>query len=637
MKKTASFFLITLVMFTLSCTGKKNTEYRAYPDPASLSLHAGDSSFITINVEIPDSGHIYGNPKGPGTGKATQLRAAPHPLFSFEKARFPRAQKYIYPGEKDFVWIHRGLTEIYLPFQVKRKAGVGIYEIKIELESLLCTESSCIPKNYTFNYPVKVVASNEPATVMDNGKISRFRSSHTQGAAQSGEITGTSAVPNTDNASFKNITFTTRCLEGRDVSGLIKAVLLGLLAGFILNFMPCVLPVVSLKVMSFVRHAGSGRKELFKMGLLFSLGILTSFALLAGLAAFFGYGWGELFQNRTFLVIMAGTVFALGLSMFGVFTLTAPTIVGAAAGDKKNRHLDAYVKGLLATLLATPCSGPFLGGTLAWALLQPPHVIFIIFMSIGLGMALPYLLLTLNPALLKFVPKPGEWLKTFEQAMAFLLIFTAIYLLSILDDSSRMPAVTFLGFVALGFWQFGKYGSIIEPLKKRIISAAVLALIIFCGYLFSFHYLYKEGSSDYEKNPFSAERIFVNRDRGVLSMVKFTADWCPNCRLVEKTALERPSVTGAIINNSIDFMTADITRDNPPAKELMNLLGVRSIPALALIPPGKSFVRPVCLRDIYSEKDVLRAIEMAAEDIKKGKTDNPPLNNIRPLFNIKRE
>jgi thiol:disulfide interchange protein DsbD len=411
--------------------------------------------------------------------------------------------------------------------------------------------------------------------------------------------------------------FSPRYIES-GVTGIVQAVLFGIIAGFLLNLMPCVLPVVSLKVMSFVKHADKKRKELVFLGVFFSLGILTSFAVLASLAAFFGYKWGGLFQHRLFLVSMTGIVFALALSLFGVFSINAPAFAGKALKEKENYYLDAYVKGLLATLLATPCSGPFLGGTLAWTLSQRPAVIFIVFMCIGFGMALPYIILTINPKFLKYIPKPGEWIKTFEQIMAFLLIFTVIYLLGIFDTSSLLPMIAFIGFLAVGFWQYGRYGAIYQSIATRTVSSIILILIIITGYFVSFHYLYSEKKiTNISAHDFSVQRLLENKDTGRISVIEFTAGWCPNCRLVEKITLHTDKITTALRDSSIDFMVADITGSNPAAEKLMLLFRSQSIPLLAIVPPGESFNRPVILRDIYSEHDVLKAIEMAREGIKR--------------------
>jgi len=617
MTKRIGLILIILItsLSVISCKDSKYDKYRVYPVPDKLEIPAGEKSFIALKIEIPENSHIYGNPKGPGTGKATRVTAAGDSDLIFSPPAYLPPEKYTAPGEKEYVWSYKDETKIFIPLEARKSAKTGRKKIKIEFESLLCDISTCIPENRSFDYEVKILPPGSTGSTHTPELISEFHSSN----SPEGTERITTGIPQKkltkESNLFNDVNFKPEYIESSKITGILQAIFFGLIAGFILNFMPCVLPVVSLKVMSFVKHAGEDRKVLTRLGLLFSLGIILSFAALASLAAFFGYSWGGLFQHEIFLVIMTSIVFILALSMFEIFTINAPSFAGKAAHERKNHYADAFMKGLLATLLATPCSGPFLGGTLAWALSQPPIIIFIIFISVGTGMALPYLLLTINPALMRFIPKPGEWMRTFENIMAFLLIFTVVYLLSILGSGSLLPMVTFLAFLALAFWQFGKFGSVIQTRTKRLISIILLVLITGAGYFVSFNYLYeRENSAEINSGNFSQERLYRNRDEGRISLIKFTADWCPNCKLVEKMSLYTSDVSGAIRENNIDFMVADITQKNPAAEELMKKLGSRSIPFLAIVPSGERFKNPICLRDIYSEENVLKAIKMAGED-----------------------
>ncbi|MCP4137271.1 MAG: hypothetical protein GY754_40260 [bacterium] len=622
--------LISVSMLILSCGKTKYIEYAVYPVPEGVEVLEEGVTFAALKAEIPEGSHIYGNPKGPGIGKPTEVFADPHEQFIFEPAQFLAPEKYLGPGETKFTWVYNNETKVFLPFRVKKGTKPGNYTIKIRFESLMCTNTTCIPRDFTFEYPVTVLPESSKAPGKDSGIMEEFNNSVPPEMPGKGDTgladAGTEGLKGAEGTApeatvisplmsqLENEPFVPRFIEASNVTTLIQAILFGLLAGFILNFMPCVLPVVSLKVMALVKHADKDRKELTLLGVLFSLGILVSFAALALLAAFFGYSWGGLFQHKLFIVIMTAIVFVLSLTMFEVFVIHVPSFVGKAVKENTNHYADAFMKGLLATLLATPCSGPFLGGTLAWALSQPPYIIFIIFMSIGTGMALPYLVLTINPGLLKFVPKPGEWMRTFENIMGFLLIFTVVYLLGILDANSILPMIMFLAFLAVAFWQYGRFGAIYQGKLKRIISTAAVALIVIGGYFLSFEYLYKvDDSQTMKKTAFSLEELYKNRESGNITMIKFTADWCPNCKLVENLSLYTPKIKKTLAEHDITLMVADITRESPEAQKLLRILGSRSIPFLAIMPPGESFYSPICLRDIYSEDDVLKGIEEAVK------------------------
>lgn len=613
--KRAAFLLIPAMLFlSLSACGKKDdspySEYRVLPLKQQISVSAGTDSYLAVKIEIPKNYYIYANPKGPGTGKPVTVSAENAPHVEFGEARYPSGTEYTPPGD-EYIYIYKKEVILFIPFTLQDNAK-GDIPVSVTVDALSCGENSCVPRNDTIEFTISISA--DAVSPYDASTDALFSATGKGGGSSSDNGTTSANSTDTVDTGLEEFTFTPQHLDNA-IGSLLQAIIFGLIAGFILNFMPCVLPVVSLKVMSFVQHAGSNRRQLFTLGALFSLGILVSFGALATLAAFFGYNWGGLFQHQWFIIAMAAIVFILGLSMFEVFTIQMPSFAGKAAAqqNEQNMYTDAFMKGLLATLLATPCSGPFLGGTLAWALAQPAHIIFIIFMSIGAGMALPYLLLSMNPKFMRFIPKPGEWMRTFEQIMAFLLMFTVIYLFTILDESMILPSLTFIGFIAIAFWQWGKYGALFQPRKKRIISSLILVAIIVAGYHVSFSMLFNKTNIKINSTEFSTDTILENRNKGKVSIVKFTADWCPNCKLVESTSLNTSKVKDVIQNNSAELLVADITRKNISAELLLEKLGGHSIPFLAVFPAGDDFSNPYCLRDLYSEEDVIQSIEKASQ------------------------
>ena len=197
-----------------------------------------------------------------------------------------------------------------------------------------------------------------------------------------------------------------------------KVLPLAFAAGFLLNFMPCVLPVVGLKLLSFVQQANSDRKRILLMNLSYTAGLLSVMLILATLAVFAGLGWGAQFSSAAFTVTLSTIVFAFGLSFLGVWEIPLPGFVGDASGKvKEEGYGGAFSKGVLSTLLATPCSGPFLGAALAWAVTQPTYLTYAVFATVGLGMASPYLVVGLFPSAIRFLPKPGHWMVAFKQIM----------------------------------------------------------------------------------------------------------------------------------------------------------------------------------------------------------------------------
>ncbi|PKL17530.1 MAG: hypothetical protein CVV49_10775 [Spirochaetae bacterium HGW-Spirochaetae-5] len=611
----SSFICIAL---PVSALDRPVEEVTAYNTTGKITVYPGEKFFAVIAVGIPDDSYIYANPKGKGIGKATEIVFEEIKYIKSSEVRYPEGESYLAKGDTDPVNRYTKIVRFPAAFTLSDKILPGDYSINANMSALLCTDDSCLPVERTVSIPFSVKRGKGSPSSLKMNHMSEFLSlKRSTPSVISADVKGAGITGSGEDSGIpESIEFTPQYPEG-EITGIFKAILFGLIAGFILNFMPCVLPVVSLKIMSFVMNAGENRRVIVTQGFLFSAGILVSFLILAVLAAVFGYQWGALFQNRFFLIIMTSFIFAMALSLFGVFTFNIPFMAGRAVSRTRGIYSDAFIKGIAATLLATPCSGPFLGGTLAWTLTRPPGVIFVIFVSVGIGMALPYMLLALNPSLLRFVPKPGVWMNNFEKAMGFLLMFTVVYLLGILDGSGRMGLILFLLFLSVGLWQFGEFGSIVSAKWKRILSFIILLLIAAAGYGLSFNYFYKDKVLSYEKIDFSTDRILQNRDKGIITVLEYTADWCPNCSLVEKLALQSDEVQRLFAKDNIEFMVADLTVRNPQAESLMARLGSRSIPLLVVFPPGSGFNSPLCLRDIYSSEDVVSAVERAVKFLKK--------------------
>jgi suppressor for copper-sensitivity B len=276
--------------------------------------------------------------------------------------------------------------------------------------------------------------------------------------------------------------------------GYVGALAAAFVGGLILNLMPCVLPVLSLKILSFVRQSHEDRRRIFLLGLVYCAGIMTFFGVLAALFAWTGTGWGQLFQNPVFVIIVAGVVTAFSMSLFGVFTVFTPRVVSSL--DEKVQgegFTSAYATGLLATLLGTACTAPFLSAAIGAAtkvtITHGPVYAGMIFLAAGFGMAAPFLVLAANPALMKFIPKPGAWMKTFEAMMGFVLLMTVIWLMNPLrgqiGDFGVLLSLFFLLMVSMAVWVRGKvqYG---DPIGRKASLYSVATIMIAIGWLLPF-------------------------------------------------------------------------------------------------------------------------------------------------------
>jgi thiol:disulfide interchange protein DsbD len=323
---------------------------------------------------------------------------------------------------------------------------------------------------------------------------------------------------------------------------------LALVAGFILNFMPCVLPVIGLKLMAFVQQAGDSRGRVLTLNVSYTLGLMSVFMVLATMVVIFEKTWGEQFSNAVFNIVLTSIVFAFALSFLDVWEIPIPGFVGSGKASElsqKEGPVGAFFMGVLATVLATPCSGPLLVPALAWAVKQPPVVSYGAFGCAALGMASPYLLIGVFPSLISFLPKPGAWMETFRQLMGFALFVAVVWLLTFIAVPYVVPTVAFLFGLWAACWWIGRTPPTASLDKKLSvwIQASVAAALI--G-LVSFGWLHGVMAGRFQD---AVDRELKQRDIEVAQRRPKNASegaelpWRPYSReLLEKLTAERKTV-----------------------------------------------------------------------------------------------
>jgi len=294
-----------------------------------------------------------------------------------------------------------------------------------------------------------------------------------------------------------------------------------LLAGFILNFMPCVLPVIGLKVMSFMHQAGQNPRKVFFLNVVFCLGMLSVFMVLAFLAVQFGLGWGEQFESSTFKIVMIAVIVVFGLSFFEVWEIPVPGFGGSGI-EQKEGVVGAFFKGILTTILATPCSGPLLVPAVVWATGQPPHLTYIVFAALGLGMGLPYIVLGAMPKLTKHLPKPGPWMETFKKIMGFVMLGTAVYFAGSVEPKYMVSLLSMLVLLGFACWWMGRT-PMTAPLGERVKSWGISGLIGAFAVWFSFFLLLPANELEYQQ--YTRWTLDQHLADGRTVFVDFTADW----------------------------------------------------------------------------------------------------------------
>lgn len=407
--------------------------------------------------------------------------------------------------------------------------------------------------------------------------------------------------------------------------------LLAFAGGFVLNFMPCVLPVIGLKIMSFVGQAGEDRGRVLFLNGVYAVGILSVFLVLATLTALFRFGWGEQFSNAYFVLTLAGLVWVMGLSFLGVWELPIP---GFAAGTAANSFVEqegltgAFSKGVIATLLATPCVGPFWATAVGFAVSQPVVIVYAVFTSAALGMAMPYLVIGAFPSLVRFLPKPGEWMNTFKQAMGFVLLGTVVFLISILNPEWFIPSFALLIGLWLGCWWIGKIpagASLMQTFRGWAVGVSMAMLVGVAA----FSLLDYEAELDWE--PFSRQRLAELQAEGKTVLVDFTADWCINCKYNERWALNRSLTKNLVEQNGVVTLLADNTEYPEEIKSTLQQLKRNAVPLTAIY-PANSPADPILLDGVYSQGALLDALQKAGPS-KKANTQEASQTALNPEDN----
>jgi thiol:disulfide interchange protein/DsbC/DsbD-like thiol-disulfide interchange protein len=413
------------------------------------------------------------------------------------------------------------------------------------------------------------------------------------------------------------------------IAGFLLALALAFAGGILLNLMPCVLPVISLKVLSFVRRSegGSGLRH----GILFTAGVLASFWLIAAILVALRaggrlLGWGFQFQDPIVLIITATLFFLIGLNLFGVFEIgSAFTRLGSRLAGARG-EAGSFFSGLLATAVATPCTAPFMGSALGYALTHSLPAALGVFTALALGMSAPYVLLSAFPALVAHLPKPGKWMETFKQIMGFPMMGAALWMIfvfSALADSAgviRLLAALLLS--GMGAWIWGRWGGPVRPISSRI-AAAIIAMVMVLGSVGSAIAFVRtasplataavspgvrtaaQGASAWDA--WSPEKVAQLRSQGTPVFIDFTAKWCLSCQVNERFALDNPQVAARFKERGVTALRADWTDRSDLIARALSGYGRASIPLYVYYPPGAE--EPLLLPEILTPGIVLAALD----------------------------
>jgi len=634
----------------------------------------GSKFEVAIVFDVADGHHINSHkPLGEFLVPTDVFHEKTEGLY-IGRARFPagKVEPSGLPGEQ--VSVYRGRAVVLLPIEAEpgltgeevRIRGVATYqacsdqtkvcfpptavEWELALPVAKADETPQAANRELFAAARREMPPEEQKTQTSPGKDSG-RSESDQRADEG--VGPTSAAPTTSAPATPLLTSDSwlgRVQASLARLGLFGYLIMSLVGGLILNLMPCVLPVISIKVLSFVQQAKESRMRVLTLGLAFAAGIELSFIVLGLLIVMLGRTWGGFFQYPQMIIGLASVVTAFALSLFGVFALFPPRIVGDLAGRVEGEgHLSAFGMGLLATVLGTACTAPFLAGAVAIAAQQPAVVGMLIFVTAGLGMSLPYVILAAKPMWVRFIPKAGPWMVTFEHLMGFCLLATVVWLLNPLAAQiggyGLLLAVLFLLLVSLAAWLYGKveYGA--AP-RRKVTYYGLAAVVVVGGWWLCFHRwssipelidrqralilgawqpapVGSRPSDEFAAVvwkgdevpwiPYTRERARRAVDTGYTVFIDYTAEWCVNCKANEKVVINTQSVREAMKRLGVLPFRADYTLPSREIAEDLRAYGSGGVPLYLIIPAGDpdNIIR---LDEVLTQSALIGGLEKAARE-----------------------
>jgi thiol:disulfide interchange protein len=536
------------------------------------TVQPGGSSALAIRFKLKEDWHFYASQKTAPAGMNLKLKPSSEADFiSFSDPRFPPAVPYFDKSLNEQLDVFSDEFTVYLPFSVApillESNEPSEAPVTIGIEGAVCSGFQCrMPEFGGLKTTIKIIPFPDPAGSEPNFVLPKELPTE----------------PTTDVA---------KPVEAPSYS-VLGALLLALLAGLSLNIMPCVWPVLPLIVMRIVEQAKQSKARSVAMGLTFCLGIMLFFACLATaniiLQVFYGtvLQWGDQFRNPAVVAGMALLLVVLALFMFGIFTITVPSSIAGKSGSGKG-FAGALGMGFLAAVLSTPCSFGILAAAFAWAQTQPLALGTLAIMAIGLGMAVPYAILTSMPALLSQMPKAGRWMEIFKQAVGFILLFIAIWLITALPKERRADVLYFALVLSFCLWMWGGWVTFsTKKLRKVITRLIALTLAVLAGFIL----LYEPAPSypPIDWQPYNAEVIESARARERPVLIKFTADWCLSCKMVEKSVYTGEEISRLVHDKKVLAIKADTTvRDYPATLALKNIYKEPGVPVSILFIPGE--------------------------------------------------
>jgi len=568
----------------------------------SAAVAPGAAVELAAVVSVEDGWHLQAHVPTYDYLIPTVLTVALPDGWAPAEVGYPEPERYEFAFAEDALDVYEGTLRLPVRIAVPATAEPGAVELSATLRYQACDDKSCLP-------PVDAVATAQLTIDPSAPAVPALAS--TAPSAPPREI-----ASGTDGESA----------PAAPRRSLVGVFLLALVGGLILNAMPCVLPVLSLKLFGLVKAAGQSRGAVRAGALATTAGILVSFWALAGAAivarsAGAAVGWGVQFQQPGFVAFLAVVVLLFSLNLWGLFEIPLPGRLArmADAGGRSEGLPGHFVSGLFATLMATPCSAPFLGTALSFALGQTAGTIFWTLTAVGLGLALPYVVLAVAPGAVRYLPKPGAWMDTLRGAMGFLLAAALVWLLYVLDSQISPEAVAFFELtllaLALAVWAAHRAsagGRGRQAAWVAVVGLAVTAILLAgdsSARADTASRSVVEDSGGIAWQPFDRAEAEGLAAEGRLVFLDITADWCVTCKVNERLILRSPEVVEAFRRYDVIAMKGDWTNRSDEIAAFLAEHDRYGIPFYLLYRPGRA---PHVFGELISKRGVIDVLAQSA-------------------------
>ena len=574
------------------------------------AVKPGSESALAIHFELKKDWHFYASKETAPGGMNLKIKPEPvidrtvlfidettlSSLLNFGEPIFPRPEVYFDKALGQKLEVFSNTFTVYIPFRAgpaafdadstffrpgETSGFAHAVQIRIGIEGAVCSQMQCrMPDFGELSTQIRI----DPTAPMSQPA---FR------------LPGPEGIPPREPAKLAETTSV--------IGSAWSALLLAFVAGLALNIMPCVWPVLPIIIMRIVDQAKKGRRQSVMMGLAFCIGILLFFACLAGaniiLQSFYDktLSWGDHLRNPVIVTALALLMIVMALFMFGIFTITVPSSIASKSGSGKG-YAGSLGMGFLAAILSTPCSFGILTVAFVWAQGQSLPLGTLAIMVIGLGMAVPYAILTSVPGWLNHLPRAGRWMELFKQTLGFVLLVIAIKLIKAVPQENKINLLYFAVVLSFGIWMWGTwvtYGTKVS--RKLLVRGIAVLLVILASWFF-----FTPELVDWQDYDSALIESAKSEQKPVL--IKFTADWCTNCEVVDRFVYQRKDIARLIDKKGVLAIKADTTETNQPATlDLKNIYNEPGVPVSILLLPGQP--KPIRLRELFFNDELTELLE----------------------------